>query len=133
MTGYDETKKEFILSNDYDPRDIFCNYDISKIFGSVPNWVSIYFCYDWISGGELKTPVILLNLKGSEEIVSIEVMHPHVIRNAVLIRDNELFSPRDQGIIYIQETSHNTLMKGIQSIQSILNARLERMKEEESV
>ena len=65
--------------------------------------------------------------------MSVEVLHPHVIRNAVLIRDNELFSPRDQGIIYIQETSHNTLMRGIQSIQSILNARLERMKEEESV
>lgn len=131
ITGYDEEKKILTIGNDWDPTTAFSNTEIAEIFYRVPDYFSVYFTFD-ISFPEKHIPVICIIPKGSAEMAYIQCFESFVRpKYAMNLSANELFDPKDEGIIYIQEDTHDQLVEVMEKIMEILASRRRRISEED--
>lgn len=113
--------KEIHISTQWEPRLFFTNLEISKIYAAVDNSTDVFFSYDLITSG---VPAIYLLPKGSAEMAWIRVEEPDTQRFAMNLKANELFDPKQEGLIYIQEQTHQELERAIRAVAHILRERL---------
>lgn len=119
--------EEIRITNEWDASSMFSNTEIAKIYSAVENSIDIFFNFDLIDPLEEHIPAIYLIPKGSAEMAWIRVLEPDTQRFAMNLRANELFDPKDEGIIYLCSETHDTLARSLRAIAYILR---ERRKEE---
>ena len=125
VSGYNEEKKRIELHTDWDPSTMFSNSQLGKIYTAVEDSISIFFSYDLIDPNEEHIPAIFLKAKGSAEIAWLRCREPEVKRFAMDLDRNELFDPKDEGIIYLYDDTHQSLARGLRSIAYILRENSE--------
>ena len=117
--------EEFKVESEWRPEEFFSNSEIAALYESVEDHVGIVFNYDYFNPEIL---AIYLLPKGSAEFAWISCGEPDEIRFAMNLKANELFDPKEEGIIFIQIPTHDLLLQSLLKIQEILNK-----KKEESV
>ena len=115
--------EEIRITNEWDASSMFSNTEIAKIYSAVENSIDIFFNFDLIDPLEEHIPAIYLIPKGSAEMAWLRVLEPDTQRFAMNLRANELFDPKDEGIIYLCSETHDTLARSLRAIAYILRER----------
>lgn len=109
--------KEIEIKNTWTPTEFFTNSELAEIYYSVPDYYDIVFGEDLLHNGEKCVYVIP---KGSAELTWCLISNPQQEYFAMNLSPNELFDPKDEGIIYIQPDTHEELRASILRIQEII-------------
>lgn len=115
-----EGKKEIIINNRWEPTALFSNSELSAIYKAVTDRMMIFFSYDLL---DEKTPSIFIIPKGSAEMAWILCGENETIRFAMNLISNELFDPKEEGMIYIHEDTHIELSRIIRAVACILREK----------
>ena len=121
-SGYDPENDELILVNEYDPFREFSHSELGRILSLVPDHFDIIFGYD-ISKPDDEVRAIYLRAKGSAEIGYLRLDSPEDPRFMMDLSRNELYDPKEEGIIHISYHTHRELAYILDSIAWVLHDR----------
>lgn len=124
MKNVTETEKqkrqnEISIRDSWDPYSELGNVALAGIYYHVPEFVRVRFDYDFRFPGENKKCIYLLP-NGSAEMAFIPLGTPWSIEYVMNLAPNELFDPKDEGVIFLQADTHEMLRKTAEVIVGIL-------------
>ena len=117
MRKIESDRKEIKIKNTWEPTELFSNSEIAKIYSKVPDNFDIVFGDDLIKS---ETRSIYIIPRGSAEMTWVQIDCPGNEYYAMNLAPNELFDPKDEGIIYIQPDTHDELRNTILKISEVL-------------
>lgn len=113
-------KTEITIRNKWEPISLFSNSELSAIYKAVTDKMDVFFSYDLI---DEKTPSIFIIPRGSAEMAWVLCNEVKTIRFAMNLAPNELFDPKDNGIIYIYEETHLELSRIARAVANIIKEK----------
>lgn len=113
--------KEIKIENTWFPSDEFNSAILACLYQEIPSCLNIIYGYDPLIL-EKKIKSLIITMKGCAEIAWIRLEKPYDPHFALDLTANELFDPKEEGIITFQEDSHQAIKNAIYHIRKVLLA-----------
>lgn len=111
--------KEIKIENTWYPSEEFDSASLAYLYQEIPSCLNIIYGYDPLIP-EKKIKSLIVTMKGCAEIAWIRLEKSYDPHFAMVLAANELFDPKEEGIITFQEDSHQAIKNAIYHIQSVL-------------
>lgn len=111
--------KEIKIENTWFPSEEFDSAILACLYQDIPSCINIIYGYDPLEL-EKKIKSLIITMKGCAEIAWVQLDKRYNPHFALDLAANELFDPKEEGIITFQEDSHQAIKNAIYHVRKVL-------------